>query len=378
MIDPVVRRRGIGGSEIAALFGVDEYKSAFSVWLDKKGIRTEGDHADEDANDRMMMGRVLEPAVLELYSRMTHRAILSPHTSYQHPDWPFMVWSPDALVVGEKRGVEAKVAFMEQRRKWGWEADAIPLRVQFQCFWYMAATDYPVWDVVAFLGDGLPRIYTLTRLDAAHERAMLQRAEEWWQRYIVGDEQPGIDDSDAAGRWLVAAYPAHRPNSIREATEEEAQLLRHYIIVRIAAAKLEATRKAQEVAIKQAIADGEGLRWDESNLFTWRKSKDSSGTDWEAMATALLYNFVKEPEARQELYERFAITKQGTRRINVSHPMLKKDGTARIQPEQGAEYGNNRSITSVISGGGELAERGSSGAIALSAGDVDPDGTTPF
>ena len=341
MIDPVVRRRGIGGSEVAALFGVDEYKSAFSVWMDKK-TDVVPEH-DSETNDRMLMGTVFEPAVLELYSRMTHRAITQPHTSYQHPERPYMVWSPDALVVDEKRGVECKVAFLEQRRKWGWEPENIPYRVQFQCWWYMAAMDYPVWDVVAFLGDGMPRIYTLQRLDAAHERAMLYRVEEWWRRYVQGDEQPGIDDSDAAARWLARIYPVHRPNSIREATAEETLILRYYIAKRVALLELEADKQRLEVAIKAAIADGEGLRWDESNVFTWKKSKDSKdseSTDWKSMAMGLLHKFVpKEEQATLcEFYTTSEPGKPGSRRIHVSHPMLRKDVTARIKERSKEEY----------------------------------------
>ena len=341
-IDPAVRRRGIGGSEIAALFGVDEYKSAFGVWANKKSVENAqrnggGGGGDDNDDGRMLMGRVFEAPVLELYSRMTHRAITRPQTSYQHPERPYMVYSPDALVVDEKRGIEAKVAFLEQRRKWGWLSDEIPLRVQFQCFWYMAALDYPLWDVVAFLGDGLPRIYTLTRLDAALERAMLKRAEEWWRRYIEGDEQPPIDDSDEANRWLQRTYPAHRVDSIREATEDETQLLRRYISTRVDGQKLEAERKAQEVAIKAAIADGEGLRWDDSNVFTWRKAADSVGTDYEAMATALLHNYVKDTDERIALYDRYLITRKGSRRIYVNHPMLRKDGGAAARLTSGQQ-----------------------------------------
>jgi len=236
-----------------------------------------------------------------------------------------MVYSPDALVEDEKRGVDAKCAFMEQRRKWGWEAHEIPMRVQMQCFWYCAAMDYPVWDVAAFLGDGMPRIYTVERLDAAHERMMLHRAEEWWRRYIEGDEQPPFDDSGEAHQWLQRTYPAHRPDTIREATDEESELLRRYIITRIAEQKIKDAVASHAVAIKRAIGDAEGLRWGDGHLLTWRKARDSKGTDWESMATALLHNYVKDPAERLALYDRYATTRTGSRRIHVNHPSLRKD-----------------------------------------------------
>jgi predicted phage-related endonuclease len=326
MIDQNVRRMGIGGSEISALFGQNEFTSAFAVWASKKGEMVE-----EEPTEPQMLGTVLEPAVLELYSRLTGYEVARPQTSFQHPTRPYMIYSPDGLCIGQKRGVDAKVAFFEPRRRWGWEPNEIPARIQFQCWWYASAYDYPVWDVAALLGDGLPRIYTVTRLDPAHERTMLERAEEWWQRYIVGDERPPLDDSDEAARWLQKTYPVHRPGSIREASTEEAQLLRHYVVVRIALQKLNATRDAQEIALKEAIGNDEGLRWGDDHLFTWKKARDSKGTDWESMAIALLHNFVKDETERLALYDRYATTKANGRRIHINHPSLKKDDGAAKQ-----------------------------------------------
>ena len=35
------RRRGIGGSDAAAVYGISRYKSPFELWLDKTGQLTE-------------------------------------------------------------------------------------------------------------------------------------------------------------------------------------------------------------------------------------------------------------------------------------------------------------------------------------------------
>lgn len=332
MIDQRLRRLAIGGSDIAALFNADDFKDEFAVWAEKKGGLEESD-APPDMH--MLMGKLFEQPILELYSRMTEREVAYRNETIQHPTRPFQVYSPDALVVGQRRGVEMKVVFWDQRAKWGWESDEMPDRVLFQCWWYMSAMDYPQWDVAALLGEGLPRIYTVDRLDAVAEKAMLDRAEEWWKRYLVGDGRPPIDGSDESRRWLQKTYPAHKHPDMRDATAQEAEWLEQYVVTRLAQRQLKEQSNLLESLIKDAIKDREGLNWgDFRHAFTWRKTRDTAYTDWKSMAIALLHNFVKDAGQRGALEAQYARAKLGTRRIHINHPMLNR---ARRGVEQESE-----------------------------------------
>ncbi len=317
MIDHDLRNLGIGGSEVAALFGADEFKTAFDVWAYKKG----GLKYAEAPNIRMLVGKCLERGVLDLYTHITGRKLEYCDVTSRNPERPYMVYTPDALCVDEPRGVDAKVVFWDQRRKWGLDADQIPLRVVFQCYWYMAAMSYPRWDVCALVGEGEPRIYTIER-DLEAEGIMLERVEEWYCRYILGNERPPIGNSDEAARWLQQAYPTHKRPDLRTATPEEVEALTHYVQVRLAQKALQAERGALEIQIKEWIADREGLEW-EDGVFTWRKTKDGETTDWKSMAIALLHNFIKEPEARTAVLADYTKPKPGTRRIRIDHDDLR-------------------------------------------------------
>jgi predicted phage-related endonuclease len=327
MIDHDIRKLGIGGSDVAALFGEDEFKDAFAVWADKKGGLER-----EPPNDHMIVGKVLEPAILELYRHMNpDREVAYCDTTYQHPIRQFQVYSPDALVIGQRLGVEIKAALLD-RGEWGWEPEQMPARVLFQCWWYCSAMDYPKWDVCALLGAGLPRIYTVERLEPALELVMLNRAEEFWKRYIVGDERPPLGDSDEAARWLRKTYPSHKRPDMREATPEEAELLNEYVVFSSAMRKLAKGRDALEIKIIDAIRDKEGLTWD-GNLFTWRKTKDRSQVDWHSMAITLLHNFVNDEQERQSIEEAHTYKKEGYRRIYTNHPALKRAKGNGVEPE---------------------------------------------
>jgi predicted phage-related endonuclease len=322
MIDHNKRKLGIGGSEVAALFGADEFKDAFTVWAEKKGnlVRNYQD-------DRMMVGKELEQGILNIYTRVTKRELDYCDITTQHPDRPFMVYTPDALCRYEKRGVDAKMVSFPQSLHWGpsgCTCDQIPPRVVMQCYWYMAALDFPLWDVVALV-DGVPRIYTIER-DLEAEPPMLEYAEWWWTKYIKGDERPPLGTSEDTLRWLQQAYPAERKRpDMREATNEEAELLDEYVDLRIEERTMLADKLRLEIAIKAAIAEREGLTWG-TNKITWRKAKDGTQTDWKSMALGLRNQFIKDEAERDHWLEMFTHAKSGSRRLLTTHPALAAAG----------------------------------------------------
>jgi predicted phage-related endonuclease len=317
MIDHELHRLGIGGSEAAALFGADEFKDAFTVWAQKKGGLP-----PEPPNVRMIVGKALERAVVDIYACMTGRAVDFCDKTQQHPTRPFQIYTPDALCVNERRGVEAKVVFWDQRNKWGWRADEIPYRVTIQAYWYMAAMDYDVWDVVALIGEGLPRIYEIRR-DVEAEKVMLEKAEAWWRKYLVGDERPPIGNSEEAAQWLQLAYPTHKRPDMREATLEEAAILDEYVQLRLHLKRLTRKCDGMELQIIDAIKDKEGLTWPEGR-FTWRKTRDREETDWHALAVTLMTKYVKDPNEQILLEELHTSTREGFRRIHINHPLLNR------------------------------------------------------
>jgi predicted phage-related endonuclease len=315
MIDPEIRRLGIGGSEIGAIFGVDSNRDAFSVWAAKKGGLP-----PSEPDERMRIGKALEPGVLELYEYVTGRSVKYCDQTSVHPERPWMVYTPDALCIAERRGVDAKVVAWDQRRLWGPTVDDIPERITLQCWWYMAALDYDVWDVAALVGDGLPRVYEIRR-DREGERVMLQRVEEFWRRFIVGDDMPPIGTSTHAGAWLQRAFPRHQSPDLRTATDEEMLLLGRYAAVRVTEKAAKDARAELENRIKLAIGDREGLVWP-TGKFTWRKTKDKIVTDWKSMAKGLAQQYLADDEARATLTGIYTRPEEGQRRIYFKEALV--------------------------------------------------------
>src|SRR5690606_38820092 len=64
------RKKGIGGSDAAAIVGLDKYRSAFDVYAEKVGLK-----AEEPDNEAMRQGRDLEQYVAERFMEATGKRV---------------------------------------------------------------------------------------------------------------------------------------------------------------------------------------------------------------------------------------------------------------------------------------------------------------
>jgi putative phage-type endonuclease len=324
MIDLELRRKCITSTDVGPIFGVDGFRDAFEVWAEKHG------HAPPwIPNARAAMGKDLEQGIMRAYCRLTSREVQWTDRTIQHPTKPWMAGSPDALLYGASgrvvRGVDSKLVFFDQRRKWGETAHEIPEAYQLQAWWLMAITDCDVWDVAAWMGEDAPRIYEIERNREA-ERVVIERCDEWHRRYVLGDEMPPITGSQASARWLQQAFPTHKRPDMRQATAEEVDLLEAYAQARLL--REDATEACEEMQneIKLAIGGGEGLEWP-GGKFTWRKTVDGVRVNWESLARGLLHD--KDPELQETLLGIHTEPKPGERRMRfTSYTRHLKDDAA--------------------------------------------------
>lgn len=309
MIDPEIRRQGIGCSQIAAVQGLSAFSTPWEIAYEKRGLLFPAEDEDGVAG-WLRWGSDVEPAILKWYARERGKALLLDHRTRKHPELP-LVYTPDALVEGERRGVDAKNVGWAHADEWrkGPPADA-----WFQVHGYMLCMDLDAYDLAVSICGEEPLIYTETR-DAEVERVIARRVTNFWQRFVIGEEELPIDGSMAASAWLARRFPRHRKGTIRQANEEETELLEEYETTRIVQDEVKERRAELENQLKLAIGDGEGLAWP-GGQFTWRTTKDRKITDWESMAIGLRNEYVKEPEKLELLESLYTREKKGYRRIH--------------------------------------------------------------
>jgi putative phage-type endonuclease len=97
-----LRRTGLGGSDVAAIVGLDPYKSPFSIWFDKKY----GDDTDS-AGESAEIGNVLEDIVARTAAARQGVRIRNTGT-WRSKERPWQLANPDRLIVGTPGIFEVK------------------------------------------------------------------------------------------------------------------------------------------------------------------------------------------------------------------------------------------------------------------------------
>jgi predicted phage-related endonuclease len=189
------------------------------------------------------------------------------------------------MVVEYPRGLEIKTVEPAMSKEWGDEGtDAIPLYYTTQVVVSMAVANVDEWDVAAFFGMNDFRIFRLQR-DLELENTILSRLTEFWNRYVVGNQEPPLDGSEACAEYLGRKYPRNvRP--LLGADEEAEKLLSNLFAMRDQVNGDELILTEYENRLKQIIGEAEGIQGVCGKVL-WKKNKDSEKVDWEAVARML-------------------------------------------------------------------------------------------
>lgn len=228
MLTPEVleaRRQGIGGSDIAAILGVNPYSAAIDVYLDKLNLA-----APWEGNEKTHWGDLLEPVIAAEYTKRTGVETARVDQIIRHRQHPWMLANPDRVLVGHQRGLEIKTAGIRSEHRWGTGEEDVPEEYLMQCAWYMAVLDFDLWDLAVLIGGQEMRIYTLER-DPELEELMIERARVFWFDNVLARVPPPVDGSESFARYLAEKYPRDR-RPMRRASEVEAFQMRELRAVR--------------------------------------------------------------------------------------------------------------------------------------------------
>lgn len=98
-----IRRHGIGGSDTATVLGINPYKTAYELYLEK----VEGISTDLSNNEAIVIGRLLEDEIAKKYELVTKEK-LSCSDYFIHPDYPYIIGKPDRIIQDSQKIIEIK------------------------------------------------------------------------------------------------------------------------------------------------------------------------------------------------------------------------------------------------------------------------------
>ena len=96
------RRSSIGGSDTAALLGLDSYNSPYSLWCEKTGKIIPEDISDKEA---VRLGNDLEDYVARRWMEATGKKVRKDNHILYNDQYPYAHANIDRAVVGENAGL---------------------------------------------------------------------------------------------------------------------------------------------------------------------------------------------------------------------------------------------------------------------------------
>jgi putative phage-type endonuclease len=308
-----LRRKALGASEISAVMGVNPYLSAWDLWARKTG---ELQGVPIETNPRMRVGKAIERGIADAYAQETGFEVEWSDRTVVHPKRPWQCCTPDAYVRtsperrGWNGGVDCKAVAMDQFYEFGDPGtDAVPDHVSLQCQWTCSTLDCYWWDVAACTGSEL-RIYTVLR-DLELEGMLLEAGDEFWRKHVLANVPPPMTATPTASAFLKHKHP--RGNGIlRVPTGEEAVIIEDFLLKRAVLKAAKDQYDDAEVKLKAAIGDDDGFRFAGHDRITYKRIKDSTGYDYEALAR---WAAGDDLERLQKQF--YGVTRPGYRRLDV-------------------------------------------------------------
>lgn len=278
-----LRKSGIGGSDIAAIIGLNRFRGPYDVYMDKT---TEADTAEEP-NEAIHFGILLEDIVAKEFTRRTgfkvqrvnatlrngirianiDRAIINPVIS-GNVRFKDGALTTDALL-------ECKTAGWHSAWRWGPSQEEsikkglptagaeMPVEYLAQIQWYMGITGCKTSYVAVLIGGQDYRIYRVDR-DEEIIQSLYEAADEFWQHVQKGEPPEPKTAEEAAKTW-------HQDNGEAVEADNAAAAAFGELVTLKAQAKTLADQIAEkEDQIKMAIGENTMLTLGGNKIATWK------------------------------------------------------------------------------------------------------------
>lgn len=187
------RRKLIGGSDVAAIMGMNPWKTAYRVYQEKRK-----EVEDWQGNEATDWGKRLEPALRQWYSDVSGRPVRLPDKIIVSGKYPFMGASLDGYT-DDGRIVEIKTA--RNGRGWGNPGtNEIPDCYVLQVQHYMIVTGFEVTDIPVSIAGGPPELYEVPA-DRELQEMIIEVCANFWRRVQEGNPPDPVTYADAVARY---------------------------------------------------------------------------------------------------------------------------------------------------------------------------------
>lgn len=216
------RKKSLGGSDVGAVLGMNEYSSPYTIWAEKTGKLP-----PFEGNEWTRLGNDLEEYVADRFAEKSGLEVRRENATIRNDKYPHLHANIDRRVVGMKAGVECKLTSEMNAKKY--KDGEFPDRFYAQCVDYLAVTEYERWFLAVLIyGKGI-KIYQMTRIpnDTVPEwcessvyvsdgeiEALTKTTADFWKNYVLTNTPPMADGSDSTSKTLITIYAESNGESV--------------------------------------------------------------------------------------------------------------------------------------------------------------------
>lgn len=217
-------QKGIGGSDVATILGLNPYKSPFTLWLEKTG---QVEPPDLGNNEYVNWGNILEPVIREEFKKVTGFEVVENDFVLQHDIHDFMVANIDGEVFdpafnGEPGVLEIKTANERMKEEW---REGPPHYYMLQIQHYLAVLDYSYAYVAVLIGGNHFKYFRIVRDDYVIDKIIA--AEMEFMNLVETNTPPEISAHPKDSEYLSETYSKPSEEEGFLTSESERKALRY-------------------------------------------------------------------------------------------------------------------------------------------------------
>ncbi len=193
-----LRHKYIGGSDAAAVVGMNAWVSPYTLWAEKTG-RLPG----FDGNLATEVGTYLEEFVAQKFAQETGKKVRKSNQSWFNDQYPWAIANIDREIVGEDAGLEIKTTSELNTQKF--RSGEYPANYYVQCMHYLAVTGKSRWYLAVLIGNREFKWFTIERDE--DEINALMDAEKKFKQLVDSNTPPQADGASSTSDTLFTLYP---------------------------------------------------------------------------------------------------------------------------------------------------------------------------
>lgn len=244
------RTKGIGGSDVSIIAGINPFKSVHQLWLEKTGQI----EPEEGSSEYTHFGTLLEPIVRKEFTERTGIKVRQKHMLLQSEEYPFMFADLDG-VINEDGGLcifEAKTASAYKQEVWE-EGTPAPYILQVQH--YMAVTGAKKTYIAALVGGNHFFWHEIER-DEEIIGKIIAMEKYFWETHVLGGVEPVPDGSEATTNYFNARF-SHSNGETIELPDEVLPICDEYEKISQQIKELETAKNAVGNQLKSYLKEAE-------------------------------------------------------------------------------------------------------------------------